>query len=93
MRQMLAKLDLQLENLDKVGAIDGQPTRGKHSRSRSPDKLSSLSNRRHSPEQVKLVKKVSKQRLTIEEHKQLALFEIYQFYARQHLKRDIPFEN
>jgi len=31
--------------------------------------------------------------MSIEEHKDLATFEIYQFYARQHLKRDIMFDS
>ena len=84
------QLDEQLESLDSHYQRQNPKTLGLNNQKRS--KLSPSPGKAHSPEQHKLLKKITNNKLTMEEHKALAIWEIYCFYARQHLKRDIPFE-
>ena len=45
-----------------------------------------------SPQRQRVLKRVTKKKLTPEEHRDQAIFELHQFYARQHIRSGKGFE-
>ena len=80
---MLSNLDNKLQHLDNDDSLESQI----HEESLSTHKRIT----ERSPENERLIKKITKQKMSVDDLKYQALYEIYTFYARQHIKRGITF--
>lgn len=85
MQQMIDDLDKQIQGQYVEPRVDNTLKKPKvHSQ---PESYRS----NQSPQRYRLLKKVQKKKLTPEEFREQAIFEIFSFYSRQHIKKGVDF--
>ena len=88
---MINDLDSRLYDLDR--GIISNPNEKKKGDGQPPDgPLSSQHDYLGNPRRYRVLKKAPKKNYTPEEIKDHALYEIHQFYARQHIRRGLGFD-
>lgn len=94
MQKMISDLDLRLNDLDMGIISNTKEKRSARNDNYPPDGPSGVSNEDYmgNPRRYRVLKKAPKKQMTKEEIKEHALHEIHQFYARQHIRRGLGFD-